>query len=88
MSDSMIDLKRNRKINPRKENSIFLGRFPNNSLIKENRNKYPFISQKKVQGKNILVNYLNFKIYFFKWGLGIGDWGLGIGDWEIGRAHV
>ena len=51
MSDSMIDLKRNRKINPRKENSIFLGRFPNNSLIKENRNKYPFISQKKVQGK-------------------------------------
>ena len=27
----------------------------------------------------ILINEI--KIYWFYWGLGIGDWGLGIGDW-------
>ena len=63
MPDSRIDTKRNRRVISRKEKTTFLGKFPNNSLIKENRNKYPFISQKKMQRKNILVNYLRvFKL--------------------------
>jgi len=26
----------------------------------------------------------NDNLYYYAWGLGIGDWGLGIGDWGLG----
>ena len=58
MSDIRIDIKRNRRIIPRKEKPKFLERFLNNAIISKNKNKYRFISQKKVQRKNILLNYL------------------------------
>jgi len=63
MSDSRIDIKRNRGIIQRKEKPIFLERFSNNALISEFTNKYRIIAHKKLQRKNILLNYLRvFKL--------------------------
>ena len=63
MSDSWIDIKRNRGIIQRKEKPIFLERFSNNALISEFTNKYRIIDHKKLQRKNILLNYLRvFKL--------------------------
>jgi hypothetical protein len=32
-----------------------------------------------------VLNY--FHIFYYLWGLGIGDWGLGIGDWGLGIGN-
>jgi len=34
--------------------------------------------------KYLVLNFINCKIRYYFWGLGIGDWGLGIGDWGLG----
>jgi len=40
----------------------------------------------KFKIKNLIFNFLIYKIFIiiYNWGLGIGDWGLGIGDWGLG----
>ena len=39
-----------------------------------------FININHIFSFRIFLKFI-FKLFQFKWGLGIGDWGLGIGDW-------